>query len=350
MAKDFKCYLVGGAVRDRLLDRATGDRDWVVVGSSESEMKSLGYLPVGKNFPVYLHPETKEEYALARKEVKIASGHTGFEIDSDSTIKLEEDLFRRDLTINAIAQDVKGNLIDPFNGLLDIERKILRHVSGAFIEDPLRVFRVARFAAELPDFSVAEETFELMSVMSQKGDLSQLSAERVWLEMVKAMSARNPERFFTVLNSCTGLADWFPELIGLDISFTDGDSVDRYCELNLTKDSFEALSKRLKSPRSYRTASHYWSSYSSAVKNWKSIGKEDLYEILEKMKVFHDTKHIDRLLKLAGRHGFYGFGVLRIIVTDLLALEVEVDERGRTGRETGLLIKAKRIEWLNEQY
>ena len=350
MTKDFELYLVGGAVRDRLLRRGTGDRDWVVVGSSESEMKSLGYLPVGKNFPVYLHPETKEEYALARKEVKVGSGHTGFEIDSNSTIKLEEDLFRRDLTINAIAEDAKGNLIDPFNGLADIEKRILRHVSDAFVEDPLRVFRVARFAAELPDFSVAEETFELMSIMSKKGDLGQLSAERVWLEMDKALSARSPERFFAVLNSCAALVDWLPELIGLDISFTDGDSVDRYCELNLTKDSFEALGKRLKSPKSYRIASLYWSSYSRAVKNWKNIGKEDLYEILEKMRLFHDAKHIDRLLKLAGRHGSYEFDALRTIVADLLSLEVELEERVRPGRKTGLLIKAKRIEWLKEQY
>ena len=350
MTKDFECYLVGGAVRDRLLSRAIGDRDWVVVGSSQSQMKAMGYLPVGKNFPVYLHPETKEEYALARKEVKVGLGHSGFEVDDSSTITLEEDLFRRDLTINAIAEDIQGQLIDPFKGLADIEKKVLRHVSEAFVEDPLRVFRVARLAAELPDFSVAEETRELMSVMSQNGELTQLSPERVWLEMVRALNASSPETFFNVLDSCFGLTDWFPELIGRDISFSDGDSIDRYCELNLSRDSFHALSKRLKSPKSYQIASRYWSSYSKLLKQWQITGQEDLYDCLEKMKVFHEAKHIDRLLKLAGKHGSYEFEMLRTIVADLCSLELGLNREALTSREIGSMIKEKRIEWLKEQY
>ena len=350
MTKDFECYLIGGAVRDRLLRRTIGDRDWVVVGSSQSQMKALGYLPVGKNFPVYLHPETKEEYALARKELKVGLGHSGFEVDDSSTITLEEDLFRRDLTINAIAEDVHGQLIDPFNGLADIEKKVLRHVSEAFVEDPLRVFRVARLAAELPDFSVAEETRELMSVVSQKGELTQLSAERVWLEMVRALGAFRPETFFDVLDSCFGLTDWFPELIGRDIAFTDGDSIDRYCELNLSRDSFDALGKRLKSPKSYLIASRYWSSYNKLIKQWRSASQEDLYDCLEKMKVFHETKHVDRLLNLASRHGSYEFEMLRSIVVDLCSLELGLDREALTSREIGSVIKEKRIEWLKEQY
>ncbi len=350
MNKNVECYLVGGAVRDRLLQRAIGDRDWVVVGSSQSQMQSLGYLPVGKKFPVYLHPETKEEYALARKEIKVGAGHDGFEVDSNSSVTLEEDLFRRDLTVNAIAQNSKGQLIDPFKGLVDIEKKVLRHVSEAFMEDPLRVFRVARFAAELPDFSVAEETSEMMSIMSKKGDLAELSAERVWSEMVKALSASSPEKFFSVLGSCFGMDDWFPELIGHEISFTDGDSIDRYCEFNLSKESFEAMSRRLKPPRSYLTASRYWSSYSQLIKQWQRIGQEELYDCLEKMKVFHETKHIDRLLNLAAKHGVYEFETLRGIVSDMLSLELEIDDKARTNREIGFLIRAKRIEWLKERY
>ena len=192
MMKSLDCYLVGGAVRDRLLKRSVGDRDWVVVGSSAEEMMSLGFLTVGKKFPVYLHPETKEEYALARRETKVSKGHLGFEVDASATITLEEDLLRRDITINAIAENSDGKLIDPYDGLTDIKNRVIRHVSQAFVEDPLRVFRVARFMAELSDFKVADETHGLILEMSQSGALGELSAERVSTEMIKALESENP--------------------------------------------------------------------------------------------------------------------------------------------------------------
>ena len=350
MKEKLKCYLVGGAVRDRLLHRASGDRDWVVVGSNDSQMRSLGFLRVGKNFPVYLHPETKEEYALARKDAKVGSGHTGFVVDANPGITLEEDLYRRDLTINAIAEDQDGRLIDPFNGLKDIKNRVLRHVSDAFIEDPLRVFRVARLAAQLPDFSLAEETKKLMTAMSQRGDLSQLSAERVWSEMNKNLNSVSPERFFLVLDICEGLADWLPELKGNQLYFTQGDAIDRYCELNLTKDSFEALGMRLKPPKNYLIASRYWCSYSEIIKNWRQTSQSELYDCLEKMKIFHDKSHIERMLKLAERHGSHELETLRAHIESLISFESKVNQKNLNGPEIGSQMRAQRINRLKQLY
>ena len=190
LSEKLDIYLVGGAVRDALIaskrpatgqgaSATTSDRDWVVVGSTPQQMLDLGYTPVGKDFPVFLHPHSKEEYALARTERKHGSGHKGFSIDANSSVTLYEDLGRRDLTINAIAQDARGNLIDPHRGQADIAAGLLRHVSPAFTEDPLRVFRVARFAAQLPGFSVADDTQALLKHMCRNGELDTLSAERV---------------------------------------------------------------------------------------------------------------------------------------------------------------------------
>lgn len=200
-------YLVGGYVRDLYLTRELGypanegDRDWVVVGSTPEEMISKGYKPVGKDFPVFLHPKTHEEYALARTERKIAPGYHGFVFQAGKDITLEEDLKRRDLTINAMALD--GDiLIDPNNGLNDIRGKILRHVSEAFKEDPVRILRIARFSAKLPEFTIAPETFELLKTMVQNGEADSLVAERVFLEMRKTFREKTPSRFITVLQSC----------------------------------------------------------------------------------------------------------------------------------------------------
>ncbi|CAH0541368.1 multifunctional CCA addition/repair protein [Vibrio marisflavi] len=210
-------YLVGGAVRDKLLNLPSQDKDWLVVGSTPKEMLSLGYQAVGKDFPVFLHPETKEEYALARTEKKIGKGYTGFECYFSPDVTLEEDLQRRDLTINAIAQDASGTIFDPYNGQLDIDKKILRHVSEAFSEDPLRVLRVARFAAKLHHlgFTVAEETKSLMRSMSQSGELDHLTAERVWQEWHKSLLTPNPQVFLSTLRECGALAVVLPELDSL---------------------------------------------------------------------------------------------------------------------------------------
>lgn len=212
-----KTYLVGGAVRDKQLDLQVYDRDWVVVGSTPQTMLSQGFEQVGKDFPVFLHPRSKEEYALARTERKKAVGYTGFECFSDSSVTLEEDLKRRDLTINAMAEDEQGNIIDPYQGLQDIADKKLRHVSEAFIEDPLRILRVARFAARFATqgFTVADETRALMAQMSLDGELQSISAERIWVETEKALKTANPEVYFQVLRDCGALAVLFAEVDAL---------------------------------------------------------------------------------------------------------------------------------------
>lgn len=207
-------YLVGGAVRDKLLDIPVYDKDWVVVGSSPDEMLSQGFTAVGKDFPVFLHPKTKQEYALARTERKSGAGYTGFECHFAPDVTLEEDLIRRDLTINAMAQAEDGTLIDPYGGQRDLNDRILRHVSDAFIEDPLRVLRLARFAAKLSHlgFTVAEETMTLMAQITSSGELEHLTAERVWQEWHKSLSTQNPEVFLSVLRDCGALKVVLPEL------------------------------------------------------------------------------------------------------------------------------------------
>ena len=209
-----KVYLVGGAVRDSLLGLPVAERDWVVVGATEGELLASGYRRADAQFPVFLHPDTGEEYALARREVKTGPGYKGFRVDAGPTVTLEEDLARRDLTINAMAQAPDGTLIDPFNGRGDLEQGLLRHVTPAFVEDPVRMLRVARFAATLGywGFRVAHETQRLMRRMSASDDLRHLRRERVWSEMRKSLAAEQPWRFFEVLGASEALATLLPEL------------------------------------------------------------------------------------------------------------------------------------------
>ncbi len=210
-------YLVGGAVRDQLLGIDSYDNDWVVVGATPEMMLAKGYTAVGKDFPVFLHPQSKEEHALARTERKSGSGYTGFECFFAQDVTLEEDLIRRDLTINAMAMDDQGTLYDPYGGQDDLNNRVLRHVSDAFIEDPLRVLRVARFAAKLAPlgFTVADETMHLMRNMSQSGELNALTPERVWLEWHKSLSSPRPDIFLSVLRDCGALAIVLPEIDAL---------------------------------------------------------------------------------------------------------------------------------------
>lgn len=205
-------YQVGGAVRDALLGLPVKDRDFVVVGATPEQMEALGYRPVGKDFPVFLHPESQEEYALARTERKTAKGYKGFQVFASPDVTLEEDLARRDLTINAIAQAEDGTLIDPYNGQVDIRDKILRHVSDAFIEDPVRILRAARFAARFTEFTVAPETMRLMQDMVADGEVDALVPERVWQELVKGLMEAKPSRMFEVLRECGALKRIMPEL------------------------------------------------------------------------------------------------------------------------------------------
>ena len=211
-----KTYQVGGAVRDRLLGLPVHDIDYVVVGSSVKEMLGNGFRPVGSHFPVFLHPQTQHEYALARTERKTAPGHQGFVFHADPSIQLEDDLKRRDLTINAMAQEVNasgelvGHLIDPYRGKVDLEQGTFRHLSDAFSEDPLRVLRVARFAARFPTFTIAPETLAIMKYMVSKDELKTLSKERIWQELARALRSQAPERFIDVLEECGALEEIWP--------------------------------------------------------------------------------------------------------------------------------------------
>ncbi len=209
-------YMVGGAVRDKLLGRPVNDHDWVVVGATPEQMLALGYLPVGRDFPVFLHPETREEYALARTERKSGRGYRGFVVQSSPDVTLKEDLSRRDLTINAIAvsADKSGaeGLFDPYNGARDIAARVLRHVTDAFHDDPVRILRVARFAARFTDFSVAPETMALMRSMVAHGEADHLVAERVWQELARGLMEEKPSRMFEVLRECGALAVVLPEV------------------------------------------------------------------------------------------------------------------------------------------
>ena len=211
----FKAYVVGGAVRDALLGLPVKDRDYVVVGATPEQMQALGFVAVGKDFPVFLHPQTHEEYALARTERKTAPGYAGFAFHATAEVTLEQDLQRRDLTINAIAQDDDGTLIDPYGGRADIDARVFRHVSAAFSEDPVRILRVARFAARFTEFSVAPETMGLMRQMVSSGEVDALVAERVWQELSRGLAEATPSRMFDVLRECGALARILPELDAL---------------------------------------------------------------------------------------------------------------------------------------
>lgn len=213
-AADFRVYLVGGAVRDRLLGRSPDEWDYVVVGATAEDLLRRGFQRVGRDFPVFLHPQTKAEYALARTERKTAPGYRGFAVQADPSVTLEEDLRRRDLTINALAEAPDGTLIDPFNGQADLDARVLRHCSAAFSEDPVRILRVARFAARFANlgFRIADETMTLMREMVTAGEVDALIPERVWLELAKALGEERPSRFFEVLRDCGALARLLPEL------------------------------------------------------------------------------------------------------------------------------------------
>ena len=276
-------YLVGGAVRDKLLELPVRERDWVVVGATPEEMLALGYQAVGKDFPVFLHPETKEEYVLARTERKTGHGYTGFETCSDPGITLEQDLQRRDLTINAMAETADGELIDPCNGAEDLGAGLLKHVSPAFVEDPVRILRVARFAARFArqGFKVAHDTNKLMRQMVENGEIDHLVAERVCTELLKALSTDTPSRFFRALHGCGALGRLFPEieplfategepahadanpLMTLDtITGSSGDTVTRFAALiadivsqpgsPFTTGALAKLCERLRLPNAHR--------------------------------------------------------------------------------------------------
>jgi len=241
-----RAYIVGGAVRDALLGLAPGDHDWVVVGATPEDMTRRGFIPVGGDFPVFLHPRTKEEYALARTERKSGRGYKGFTFYTGADVTLEEDLHRRDLTVNAIAQKEDGELVDPLGGAADVRARVFRHVGEAFEEDPVRILRLGRFAARFGDFTVAPETMDLCRRMVQAGEADALVAERVWKELSRGLMAARPSRMLNVLQDSGALARVMPELQGVDVVGAD---MDRAAELGLPLASRYALMCRLTSER-----------------------------------------------------------------------------------------------------
>src|SRR5688572_22276292 len=290
-----KIYEVGGAVRDELLGLPVKDRDYVVVGATPEEMVDLGYRAVGKDFPVFLHPETKEEHALARTERKTARGYHGFEFYAAPDVTLEQDLARRDLTINAIARDEDGTLIDPFNGEEDLSAGILRHVSPAFAEDPVRILRVARFAARF-GFDIAPETLELMRAMVEGGEADALVSERVWQELARGLMEKRPSRMFEVLQECSATAKVAPEIAALledpergqaaldalDAAAASEEPLEvRFAALVREQDPYavEALAERLRIPAAVRELALLGSRHANSILDAEELAPEALLDL-----------------------------------------------------------------------
>ena len=349
-------FLVGGAVRDKLLDYPVIEYDWVVVGASPQEMLDRGFKQVGKDFPVFLHPETQDEYALARTERKFGKGYYGFEVYADSDVTLEQDLQRRDLTINAIAMSQDGEIFDPYGGQQDIQNKLLRHVSPAFEEDPLRVLRVARFAARYHHlgFTVADETMELMRQICQSGELTSLAAERIWKETSRALGEKSPQVFFETLRQCGGMKDWFPEIEALwgipnpakwhpeidtgihtmmvleQAALITEDTVTRYAALchdlgkgetpkehhpshkgheKLGVPLVQTLSRRLKTPTEYEKLAKIASEFHLHLHRIEELKPHTIVKVLERTDAFRNTKRFEQFLQVCeadfkGRTGF----------------------------------------------
>jgi tRNA nucleotidyltransferase (CCA-adding enzyme) len=325
-----KIYAVGGAVRDELLGLGVSDRDYVVVGGTPEEMERLGYKPVGKDFPVFLHPRTHEEYALARTERKVARGYKGFQISAAPDVTLEQDLERRDLTINAMARDEAGRLVDPFGGAADLERGLLRHVSPAFVEDPVRLLRVARFAARF-GFAVASETMALMRAMVANGEADALVPERVWQELSRGLMEGNPALMFAVLAEAGALGRLFP---GLPLAFEDARPANdaargvirslecaamerlalapRFALLGLAALSdaaLGALCERLRAPAECRDLALLAHRHFAMLRRAPGLGAPELLELLERCDAFRRPGRFDELLAVCacaerGRRGW----------------------------------------------
>jgi tRNA nucleotidyltransferase (CCA-adding enzyme) len=350
-----RTYMVGGAVRDALLGLPVNDRDWVVVGATPQEMIASGYLPVGRDFPVFLHPQTREEYALARTERKTARGYHGFVFHADPNITLEEDLARRDLTINAMAQADDGRVIDPFAGRADLQNRLLRHVTVAFREDPVRILRVARFAARFADFRVAEETLALMRQMVEAGEVDALVPERVWQELARGLMESKPSRMFEVLRECGALERLLPEvdrLWGVPQRADYHPEVDTGVHLMMVMD----MSARLEAPLSVRFAclAHDLGKGTTPADILpRHIGHEErsarlLKGVCERLRVPTECKELAEVV--AREHGnihrsseFGAAAIVRLLERcdgfrkpqrfDLALLACECDARGRGGME-----------------
>ncbi|MFP6834551.1 MAG: multifunctional CCA tRNA nucleotidyl transferase/2'3'-cyclic phosphodiesterase/2'nucleotidase/phosphatase [Pseudomonadales bacterium] len=346
-------YLVGGAVRDELLGRVIGDRDWVVVDSSPEEMLELGYQQVGRDFPVFLHPETREEYALARTERKTGPGHSGFTCHAGSDVTLEDDLERRDLTVNAMARSTDGVLIDPFGGEQDIADGILRHVSQAFSEDPLRVFRVARFAAQLGGFSVVEDTLSLMSSIAADEELHELSAERVWQELVKALRTEQPLRFFAVLRAAGALQPWFSEFDMLEVLVPDAlqRPLERFAAMGwlLTADEAGALCERLKAPNQFSRPMLQVARHGAVLAGWKNSDADELCNALKHINAFRPGGEHELPIDVVGACAGVDLAVLKVASDAIRESVTAASLPGSVeGAALGKALHAARTEALRE--
>ncbi len=361
----WRLYLVGGAVRDQLMGQTPGDRDWVVVGARTQDLAALGYVPVGRDFPVFLHPETREEVALARTERKTARGYHGFEFHADPGVTLEEDLRRRDLTINAIAQDEEGHLIDPWGGQADLQAGILRHVSEAFAEDPVRILRLSRFAARWPSFTVAEATQALCRTMVDEGEVDALVPERVWQEISRGLMEPRPSRMFSVLRECGALGRLLPEvdrLWGVPQPPEHHPEVDTGVHLMMVLDATAAEG----APLAVRFAAlcHDLGKGTTPHDQWpRHIGHEArsvhlLLGICQRLRVPQDCRELAELV--AREHGhihgsleFTPAATVRLLDRldawrrperlPLILQACRCDARGRLGREQGAYPQADRL-------
>lgn len=303
-----KIYLVGGAVRDKLLGLPVKEKDWVVVGALPEDLLRLGYKQVGKEFPVFLHPKTAEEYALARMERKVAPGYAGFVFDTSPKVTLEEDLLRRDLTINAMAETPEGVLIDPYHGSEDLDKKILRHVSPAFAEDPVRILRLARFAARYAGlgFKVAPETNELMKKMITSGEVDALVPERVWKELERALGENSPAVFFQVLEDCGALPVLFPmiQLQGEGMRAlkravsAKADTIARFAALMhaSSKEEINELCKQYRLPQDYRELALLVAQFGPGVWNFSQLAAQEILGLFSVLDAFRREERFNNFL------------------------------------------------------
>ena len=297
-----KIYLVGGAIRDELLGIPVTERDWVVVGSTPEALEEQGFKPVGKDFPVFLHPESHEEYALARTERKVALGYKGFKFYYAPDVSLQQDLMRRDLTINAIARNPDGQLFDPYNGQQDLRSGWLRHVSSAFAEDPVRILRTARFASKLPQFKVHSDTELLMQTMVNNGEVDALVAERVWQEFSKSLSQKQPIRFIEVLANCGALDKLIPDLANnavakqalVKATEATADAVIRFCALMHThpRQQLASFCKRYRVPNQFAEPAALVCNYLS---HYQRLNMYDAGQILDLLKSLDTIRRPERL-------------------------------------------------------
>lgn len=310
-----KIYLVGGAVRDKLLNFAHHENDWVVIGSSPNELMAQGYIPVGKNFPVFLHPQTKEEYALARTERKSGVGYKGFTFYSGPDVTLEQDLKRRDLTINAMAMTIDGRIIDPYGGQNDLLHKQLRHVSPAFAEDPLRVLRVARFAARYHhlDFKITPDTLALMKKIAHSGELATLPVERVWKELARSLQEKTPTVFFLTLRECDALSALLPEITHdltqtmqhlYNIAAYTSDPLIRFSALFCDMDNarMAKIHQRLIVPKAFKALAQLINRYAKDYQACGHHAKQQLL-LLERLDAFRQPKRFQQFI--TGCEGLY---------------------------------------------